>query len=62
MKKVNNSIAIKLCVNLLNNREKNRIIFSARHNSMTKLCSALFKCENKLKNGLRNFIHNFVVH
>ena len=44
--KVNNSIATKLCANLLNNRLKQ---FSALHNSMTKLCSALFKCENKLK-------------
>ena len=29
--------------------EKNENIFSARHNSITKLCRALFKCENKLK-------------
>ena len=33
---------------------KNKIIFSELHNSMTKLCSALFKCENKLKIGWEN--------
>ena len=49
IEKVNNSIATKLCANLLNKREKDKIFFSARHNSMTKLCHALFKCENKLK-------------
>ena len=26
-------------------------LFSALHNSMTKWCSALFKCENRLKIG-----------
>ena len=45
--KVNNSIATKLCANLLNNREKNKN--SALHNSMTKLCCAPFKCKNKMK-------------
>ena len=48
--KFNNSIATKLCAKLLNNRFKIEF-FSARHNSMTKLCRALFKCENKLKIG-----------
>ena len=47
--KVNNSIATKLCANLLHNCKK--IIPSALHNSMTKLCGALFKCENKTKIG-----------
>ena len=54
MKKFNNLIAKKLCANLLNTREKNQTIFSARHNSMTKLCSEQFKCENKLKIGWEN--------
>ena len=48
LEKVNSSIATKLCANFLNKRFiKNKI--SALHNSMTKLCSALFKCENRLK-------------
>ena len=42
--KINNSIATKLCTNLLNGRRKNN--HNARHNLMTKLCRALFKCEN----------------
>ena len=46
--KVNHSIATKLCANLLNNRI-NEIIYSARHNSMTQFCRALFKYENKIK-------------
>ena len=29
---------------------------------MTKLCRALFKCENKQKNGLKKLMYNFVVH
>ena len=45
--KINNSIATKLCANLLNDRFKN----SAIHNSMTKLCSALFKYDYELKIG-----------
>ena len=49
--KVNNSIATKLCAKFLDNRAKSLNCFSARHNSMTKLCCALFKCENKLKIG-----------
>ena len=43
--KSNNSIATKLCAKLVNNRKT----ISARQNSMTKLCCALFKSENKLK-------------
>ena len=50
--KVNNSIATKLRVTLLKNSEKN--ICSVIHNSMTNLCSAQFKCENKLKIGWGN--------
>ena len=37
-------------------------VFIARHNSMTRLCRALFKCENKQKNCLRNLMHSFEVH
>ena len=48
--KFNNSIATKLCTNLLNNHLKK----GALHNLMTKLCSALFKYENKLKIGWEN--------
>ena len=48
---VNNSIATKLCANLIENRENILNFFSSQHNSMTKLWSALFKCENKLKIG-----------
>ena len=51
MKKGNNSIATKLCARLLNKCAKHFIIIIARHNSMTKLCRALFKYENKLKIG-----------
>ena len=50
LQKVNNSIATKVCVNLINTCkifEKN----GARHNSITKLCYAFFKYENKLKIG-----------
>ena len=35
---------------------------SARHSSMTKLCSAFFKCENKQKNWLRKLMHSFEGH
>ena len=45
----NNSIATKLCVNLINNCRIFLEYFSALHNSIIKLCSAFFKCENKLK-------------
>ena len=45
----NNLIATKLCVNLINNCRMFLEYFSALHNSMIKLCSAFFKCENKLK-------------
>ena len=34
----------------------------ALHNSMTKLCSAFSKYENKLKNWLRKITHSFEVH
>ena len=50
LQKVNHSIATKLCVKLMNTCAiflKN----GALHNSMTKLCSAFFKYENKLKIG-----------
>ena len=48
--KFNNSIATKLCADLLNNRKKiNRIICSAQYNSRTTVCRALFKCEIKQK-------------
>ena len=48
LQKVNNSIATKMYVNLINTCPiflKN----GARHNSMTKLCYAFFKYKNKLK-------------
>ena len=48
-------------VTLLKNRKKIEIFFSARHNSMTKLCRALFKCENKPK-LVEKITYNFVVH
>ena len=53
MKKSNDLIATKLCANLLNNRKKVEL-FLAHENSMTKLCRALFKCENELKIGWEN--------
>ena len=43
-----------MCVTLLNKRIKNNNKFSAVHNSMTKLCSALFKYDNKLEIGREN--------
>ena len=49
--KVNNSIATKLCANLLDNCYKIKTNFSAQHNSMTEFCRALFKRENKIKIG-----------
>ena len=55
MKKVNNSIATKLCTNLLDTRKIFWIIFSARHNSMTKFCCALFKYKNE-KIGWDNWL------
>ena len=54
MKKVNHSIAAKMCANLLNNRLKNWSNCSAQHNSRTKLCIVLLKCENRLENGWEN--------
>ena len=49
LQKVNNSIATKLCVKLINNCTIFLKTNSARHNSMTKLCYVFFKYENKLK-------------
>ena len=49
LKKVNNSIATKLCVKLINNCKK--LKNGALHNSMTKLYYEFFKYENKLKIG-----------
>ena len=45
--KVNNSIATKMCANLLNNRLF--YFISALQISMNKFSSVIFKCENKLK-------------
>ena len=50
IEKFNNSIATKMCADLL----KSVFFNSAQHNSMTKFCCALFKCENKLKIGWEN--------
>ena len=52
--KINNSIATKLHVNLLKNRDLFLEYFSAQHNSMDKLCRSLFNCENKLKLDEKN--------
>ena len=52
--KFNNSRAAKLRVTLLNNRTIFYFILCALHNSRTKLCGALSKCENKLKIGWEN--------
>ena len=49
--KGNNSIATKMRVTSLKNRRLLLEYFSAQHNLMTRLCCALFKCENKLKIG-----------
>ena len=46
-------MATKMRMDLLNNRKKCNIL-GALHNSMTKFCSALFKCVNKLKVGREN--------
>ena len=35
---------------------------NARDNSMTKVCGALFKCENKLKISWKKLIHNLEEH
>ena len=51
VQKVNNSIATKLHVTLINNCVIFLKIFSALHNSMTKLFSEFFRYENKLKIG-----------
>ena len=51
IEKVNNSIATKLRVTLIVNCEIFFGYFSELHNSINKLCSACFKCENKLKIG-----------
>ena len=49
LQKVNNSIATKLCANLINICAIFLERKSALHNSMTKLCSAFLKYVNKLK-------------
>ena len=49
--KVENSIATKLCADLLDNHKPFWVIFSTQHNAMTKFYRGLFKCENKLKIG-----------
>ena len=51
MQKVNNSIATKLCVDMINTCTIFLKQSGAQHNSMTKLCYAFLKYENKLKNG-----------
>ena len=43
IEKANNSIATKMCANLLNNRRKNQNTFSSRQNLMTNLCRAPLK-------------------
>ena len=62
LQKVNNSIATKLCVKMINIRAIFLKQNSARHNSMTKLCYAFFKYENKPKNRLIKVTHSFEVH
>ena len=49
--RVNNSKTTKPRVSFINNRKIVLGFFCALHNLMTKLCSALFKYENKLKIG-----------
>ena len=51
LQKVNNSIAKKLCVNLINTCATFLGKNGARHNSMTKFCYTFLKYENKLKIG-----------
>ena len=46
--KSNSIYMLKLCAYLLNRRGKLKKI-NALHNSMTKFCRALFKCENKIR-------------
>ena len=43
LKEANNSIATKMCANLLNNLRKNQNTFSSRQNLMTNLCRAPLK-------------------
>ena len=49
IEKADNSIATKMHVTLINDCGCFWNIFSALHSSMNKLCSAFFKCENKLQ-------------
>ena len=49
LQKVNNSIATKLCVNLINNCKLFFKQNGARHNSMTKLCYAFLNMKINLK-------------
>ena len=51
MEKANNSIATRMQVSLLNNRNPQNTIFSTRHNSMTELCRALLKYVTERKIG-----------
>ena len=53
-KKVNNSIATKLPVTLINSGRIFLKDLNGLHNWITKLCSALFKCGNRLKLGWEN--------
>ena len=39
-----------------------KIVFSAQHHSITKLCCALYKYKNKIKIDLGKILYNFVVH
>ena len=48
-------------MDLLNNHNIFFKVFITLHNSMNKMCSALFKCENNLKNWLRRIMHSFEV-
>ena len=43
-------IATNLSANLLNNRLKKIVFLCTLKNSMTKLCSSLFQCENNTYN------------
>ena len=56
--KVNNSIATKMCTNLLNNCLKIEIFFSTWYNSITKMWRALFKYEKK--KWVEKLMYNFV--
>ena len=49
IEKDNNSLATKLCANLLNTCFKKQFFLGEQHNLMNRVCRALFKCKNKLK-------------